>query len=296
MEDSAASAGAERILVALARWLSRSELAHSAEMKTALRDATKERAYRAQELQRVKDAADRYQVPIAGRVVLDVGCNDGALTAGLPSLGAREVIGVDVDVKAIERAAAHGTPVVRFLPSAIDRLPLPDASVDTAISYDVFEHVARPAALAHELARVVRHDGSVLIGTWSWCHPYAPHLWSVMPVPWAHLLVSERTLLAACRRVYHAPWYVPDRHDFDSAGQRRADKYTETALDRGYLNQYRIRDFERAFVEAGWSVETHALAFGSIRWLQPLVNIRPLSDWLSGYVWFVLRRRPVGTS
>ena len=183
------------------------------------------------------------------------------------------------------------SPKLSFLLSTVDRLPLPDASVDTAVSYDVFEHVEKPAALANELARVVRDDGMALIGTWSWCHPFAPHLWSVMPVPWAHLVVSERTLLAACRRLYHSGWYVPNRHDFDAAGQRKKDKYTETALPRSYLNQYRIRDFERAFSEAGWSVETHAIAFGSIRRLQPLLRFRPVRDWLSGYVWFVLRHR-----
>lgn len=288
----ATSALAEHALVALARLLSRSELAHSTEMKTALRDAAKERLYRAGELERVKEAAARYHVPIADRVVLDLGCNDGALTAGLAALGALEVIGVDVDAQAIARAAAHSSPSVTFRVSSIDRIPLPDASIDTVISYDVFEHVEKPAALARELARVVRKDGAVLIGTWSWCHPFAPHLWSVMPVPWAHFLVSERTLLAACRRVYHAPWYVPDRHDFDSAGQRKPDKYTETQLDRSYLNQYRIRDFKRAFAKAGWSVSTYPLAFGSIRRLQPLLKLSLLSEWLSGYVWFVLRHRP----
>lgn len=285
------SAIAEQTLFTLARALSRSDLAHNGEMKAALRDPAKARQYRAHELERVKDAAARYHVPIAGRVVLDVGCNDGALTAGLPSLGAREVVGVDIDASAIARAQTHSTPSLRFLVSDIDRLPLPDGSVDAAISYDVFEHVEKPAALARELARVVRPGGSVLIGTWSWCHPFAPHLWAVMPVPWAHFLVSERTLLAACRRVYHAPWYVPTRHDLNAAGQRKRDKYTETALDRSYLNQFRIRDFERAFREAGWSVDTHPLAFGSLRWMQPMLKIQPFAEWFSGYVWFVLRRR-----
>jgi SAM-dependent methyltransferase len=283
---------AERTLTVLARVFSRSEVAHSTEMKEALRDATLQEQYRAHELERVKAAAERYQVPIADRIVLDLGCNDGALTVGIPPLGAREVIGVDVDAGAIALAVKRGSPV-RFLASSVDRIPLPDASVDTAIAYDVFEHVAHPETLARELARVVRKDGVVLIGTWSWCHPFAPHLWAVMPVPWAHFLVSERTLLAACRRVYHSPWYIPNRYDFDADGRRRPDKYTETALSRAYLNQYRIRDFERAFTAAGWTVATYPLPFGSLRWTAPLLAIRPLTDWLSGYVWFVLRR---GTS
>jgi predicted RNA methylase len=76
-------------------------------MKEALRDPSKEFAYRAREFGRLTEAVVRFQIPIAGRIVLDVGCNHGALTAGLPSLGAREVIGVDVDAGAIKRAKAH---------------------------------------------------------------------------------------------------------------------------------------------------------------------------------------------
>lgn len=279
---------AEYTLYLLAKLLSRSELAHSTAMKQALRDEASAEQYRAGEIARVRDAIQRYRVPVHSRTVLDVGCHDGALTMGLPALGASGVIGVDIDAAAIARASTRN-PAIRFLVSAPDRIPLPDASIDTAIAYDVFEHVEHPAMLARELARVVRPDGAVLIGTWSWCHPFAPHLWSVMPVPWAHLVVSERTLLAACRRVYLSSWYVPDRHDVDARGQRKHDKYTETAIDRRYLNQYRIGDFERAFQQSWGAVETYPIVFGSAKMLQPLAHLQPLRDWLSGYVWFVLR-------
>jgi len=70
-------------------------------------------------------------------------------------------------------------------------------------------------------------------------------------LPWAHVLVSERTLLKACRRVYHAPWYSPNRHDFDAEGRRLPDKYGETQISRDYLNHYLISDFEKAFRAAG---------------------------------------------
>jgi len=132
----------------------------------------------------------------------------------------------------------------------------------------------------------------VLIGTWSWRHPFAPHLWAVMPVPWAHLLVSERTLLKACRRVYHAPWYSPNRHDFDAAGRRLPDKYTETAISRDYLNHYLISDFEQAFRAAGFSCRTETIPFGSryARWTRPFTRVPWLREFLSGYVWFILNK------
>ncbi len=87
---------AERTLTALARLLARTELAHSEEMKAALRDVPRERQYRAHELERVKAAFELYRIPIVDRVLLDLGCNDGALPAGYAQLGARELIGVDV--------------------------------------------------------------------------------------------------------------------------------------------------------------------------------------------------------
>src|SRR5262249_18705078 len=150
-------------------------------------------------------------------------------------------------------------------------IPIEDSTIDAVISYDVFEHVSNPQVISEELWRILRPSGWVLIGTWSWRHPFAPHLWAVMPVPWAHLLASERTLLKACRRVYHAPWYRPNRHDFDAAGRRLADKYTEPAISRDYLNHYLIRDFEGAFRAAGFSCQTDAIPFGSryAVWTQP---------------------------
>jgi hypothetical protein len=120
----------------------------------------------------------------------------------------------------------------------------------------------------------------------------SPHLWAVMPVPWAHLLVSERTLLKACRRVYHAPWYRPNRHDFDAAGRRLTDKYTETEISRDCLNHDLISDFENAFRAAGFACQTDPIPFGSpyARWTQPVADVAWLRGFLSGYVWFILTK------
>ncbi len=56
--------------------------------------------------------------------------------------------------------------------------------VDVVLCYDVFEHVSRPAAVLDECYRILKPGGKMLIGTWGWYHPFAPHLWSTMPVPW----------------------------------------------------------------------------------------------------------------
>src|SRR5262249_30679959 len=172
-------------------------------MKAALTNIEKHDAYRAREVERIIAALERYRLSLAEKTVVDFGCNDGALSLGYLKHGAARVVGVDIDESALRRARnVHRDDRLVFLNSTVSSIPIGDSTIDAVISYDVFEHVSNPQVIAEELWRILRPSGWVLIGTWSWRHPFAPHLWAVMPVPWAHLLVSERTLLKACRRVY----------------------------------------------------------------------------------------------
>src|SRR5262249_22250723 len=157
------------------------------------------------EIERVESALERYRLSLCERTVVDFGCHDGAMSKGYLKSGAARVVGVDVDEVALSRARAiHRHDRLTFMKSTVESVPIQDSTLDAVISYDVFEHVSNPPLIVKELWRILRPSGWVLIGTWGWRHPFAPHLWAVMPVPWAHLLVSERTLLKACRRVYHA--------------------------------------------------------------------------------------------
>ena len=284
---------AELALLKLARALHRTEVAHSSQMKAALADPDSYDGYRSAEIHRVITAATRYGVALSGKRVLDFGCNDGALSPGYLRHGATHVFGVDIDAAAVARARQlHAQPRVTFEVGTPTTIPLDDASVDTVVSYDVFEHVARMPAILQELTRILSPRGQVLVGTWGWWHPFAPHLWTAMPVPWAHLLVSERTLLAACRRVYLSDWYVPTMHDLDANGRKRDDKYRATKISTDYLNKYLIRDFERDFRASGFNHETHLVPFGSsyAAWTAALLPVPWLRELLAGYVWFVLTK------
>ena len=280
---------AELVLYSLAKLLYRSEVAQSTEMKAALISDTAYAEHRNKELAKVTQAAARYAVPIKG-TILDLGCNDGAITVGYLNYGADQVIGIDIDSKAIERAnqlrAANNA---SFYVGTIDSIPMADSSVDTIFSYDVFEHVSDVPGLLREIRRVLRPGGKALIGTWGWKNPFAPHLWSTMPVPWAHCFVSEPTLLRACRRVYRSSWYQPNMHDLREDGTLK-DKYNEDHIPREYLNKYLIRDFERAFSASGMTWEIHASTFGKTPFLKPLLAIPRLREYLTAYFWAVLMR------
>jgi SAM-dependent methyltransferase len=101
----------------------------------------------------------------AGRDVLDVGCNTGYGTLRFLPV-AHRVVGVDVSPRAIEaarRRSSDGRP--EFVVTSGLELPFPDASFDLVTSFQVLEHVPEPLAYLHEIARIVRPGGTVILAT-----------------------------------------------------------------------------------------------------------------------------------
>jgi 2-polyprenyl-3-methyl-5-hydroxy-6-metoxy-1,4-benzoquinol methylase len=287
--------GAEHALYQLAKWLSPTELAHSTSMKAAAMSMAANDEYRSTQAARVLAAARDFGIGLDGRDLLDLGCNDGALTAQYATEGPTRVIGIDINADAVHRAASeHSAANIEYRHSTVTTFPIEDDSVDVIFCYDVFEHVAKPSTILDECRRVLRPGGSLLIGTWGWGHPFAPHLWATMPVPWAHVLVSEATLLRACRRVYEADWYRPTFHDLDADGRKIPGRYSETSISTDYLNKFTIRDFERVFAESGLSVDIRLVPFGSRKaaWTKPLLRSAFFREYLHGYLWACLRKRP----
>ncbi|MEZ6132850.1 MAG: class I SAM-dependent methyltransferase [Planctomycetaceae bacterium] len=281
----------EDILYALAKKLYRNNPGQDDRMAAALANDETYGVYRSECLNKVLAAANRYNVKYVGKDVLDLGCFDGTITQGLLESGVRSAVGVDIDADAIETARKlHTDQRIRFLLGNTDGFPLEDNSVDTIISYDVFEHVETPKPILQECYRVLRPGGQMLIGTWGWYHPFAPHLWSTMPVPWAHLFFSERTILRTCRRVYQSDWYAPNMHDFDKDGQRIADKYTHEKIPTQFLNKFLIRDFQKVFRESPLDFEINPNRFASewAAWTTPFLRVPFLKEFFTAYIWVVL--------
>jgi SAM-dependent methyltransferase len=95
-----------------------------------------------------------------GKRVLDLGCRSGALTRHL--LEGNSVVGLDVDVAALEKAAALGIEPVRA--NVEEPLPFEDAAFDAVVAGELFEHLQFPDALVAEIRRVLR-PGGVLVGS-----------------------------------------------------------------------------------------------------------------------------------
>jgi len=111
------------------------------------------------------DAVAELLGDITGKTFLDFGCGAGRSARFLKALGARHVYGVDHDQDMIGQALSQDLHGVTFL--LIDGpIPLPDASVDGAVSMNVFIEIRTPAAMRRtcaEIARTLRPDAPFVL-------------------------------------------------------------------------------------------------------------------------------------
>jgi SAM-dependent methyltransferase len=100
--------------------------------------------------------------PRPGERVLELGFGGGALLAALLRAGA-EPIGVDLSDAAVARARRR-FPGVEIHCASAEALPLPDSSVDKAVSLNSLYFWPDLDAALRELARAVRPCGTLLLG------------------------------------------------------------------------------------------------------------------------------------
>ena len=277
----------EQVLYGLAKLLYRSEMVLSTEMKQALSEREKYNRFRSAQLARILSAARQAEIEIQNKVIVDLGCGDGAITSSYLDCGARRVIGVDIDAQAIDRARANWqSSRLTFLNGRKDAIPVETASVDVVICFDVFEHVSQPRAILDECHRILKPGGKMLIGTWGWYHPYAPHLF-VMPVPGrtssfrTHGAASLPASLALVRA---------EHDDLDKNGSKRADKYLEEAISTDFVNKLLMRDHVHAITRSRFSYRVSLQPFSatSARWSRIFLHLPWVREFVTSYVWYSL--------
>jgi SAM-dependent methyltransferase len=99
----------------------------------------------------------------AGREVLEAGCGEGYgadLIAGV----ARRVVAVDYDAAAVTHVRGR-YPRVEVMQANLAELPLPDASMDVVVNFQVIEHLWDQPQFVAECARVLRPSGLLMVST-----------------------------------------------------------------------------------------------------------------------------------
>lgn len=105
------------------------------------------------------------QILAPGKRVLDIACGEG-YGSRLLAEKATSVIGIDIDAEVIAHAQAkYNLDNLIFRQGNCSLLPLPDASIDLAISFETLEHHADHDAMLGELRRILVPEGVLLIST-----------------------------------------------------------------------------------------------------------------------------------
>lgn len=110
----------------------------------------------------------------AGLRVADVGCSGGFISDEFAARGA-QVIGFDIDVPGLRKAADAFGERVLFTCADGARLPLADDSLDVIVLNHIYEHVVDPDAVMAELRRVLRPGGALYLGLGNRLGVVEPH-------------------------------------------------------------------------------------------------------------------------
>jgi SAM-dependent methyltransferase len=101
----------------------------------------------------------------ARKRVLDAACGAGYGSAALAET-ARSVTGIDISADAIAWACTHYARAnLQFTRASASALPLPDASIDLAVSFETIEHLPDWPAFLAEIRRVLAPAGRFVVST-----------------------------------------------------------------------------------------------------------------------------------
>ena len=102
---------------------------------------------------------------VEGKDVLDIACGEG-YGSNLLSQHAKSVTGVDISNKAVAHAKSkYKRNNLEFAVGSCTLIPLPDSSVDVAISFETIEHFSEHENFISELKRVLKPSGLLIISS-----------------------------------------------------------------------------------------------------------------------------------
>lgn len=209
---------------------------------------------------------------IRGMDILDYGCGIGNQAAALASKGAKYVLGIDSNRKALDaaRALIRETKVQEQVELAAELDASCHSRFDIVISQNSMEHFPRPAAALEEMKSALKPSGRVFVTFGPpWLAPYGSHMHFFTKVPWVNLLFAERTVMSV-------------RKHFRQDG---ASRYEE--VESG-LNRMTVAKFESLLSNSGLNVSYRR--YDCVRDLRFLGKIPGLRELFINHISCVLSR------
>ena len=152
----------------------------------------------------------RGALQVGGKSVLDIGCGRGSTCVEAALRGAARVVGIDIQLPAIQWARDGPFQYYPRLAGRIEFLhtdgslrELGAEQFDIVLSKDSFEHYADPEGFVSRMTGFLKREGVMAVGFGPlWKGPTGGHLDSMTKLPWAHLLFPERVIVNERRRFY----------------------------------------------------------------------------------------------
>lgn len=213
-------------------------------------------------------------IDLNGKSIIDCGCGTGEYVHALRGLG-HEAWGIEYTLATLRRTARRAPPPDHLFVSDIEHAALPAAQFDVALLNEVLEHIPNDAQGLHEIYRLLKPGGSLVIFAPNRRYPFETHgVWLKRPR----------------RRLPHSIPFIP---------------YIPLGLGR-YVFDYWARNYWphelRALVEqAGFRVERVGYVWQTLenisgRQPAPLRLLRPLLRHLFGILEHLPLLRTLGVS
>ncbi|MCA9666088.1 MAG: class I SAM-dependent methyltransferase [Myxococcales bacterium] len=136
--------------------------------------------------------------------VLEAGCGTGLILRRL-AVGARQAVGIDLSSNMLGWARNRGLAVSQ---ASVDALPFADAHFDAVVSFKVLAHVEPITQALHELARVTRAGGHLVLEFYN-RHSLRHLIKRLRPTPHADSALRERDVFTRWDTLDDIRGYLP---------------------------------------------------------------------------------------
>lgn len=105
---------------------------------------------------------------IAQKKILDIGCGYGWFEKWSEKQGVKKIVGTEINADTIKKVKSfYRSKNVAFEKASATKLPFPDASFDTVVSFEVIEHIPKKTEdlMFSEVNRVLDKDGVFYLST-----------------------------------------------------------------------------------------------------------------------------------
>ena len=219
-------------------------------------------------------------------VVVDVGCGHGSLCIDIAKLGAKKVIGIDLDEKRIDFANEN---LKKNYPELINTVEfkvmdvrdLKESNIDYFVSKDTFEHIIELKEVLSSMIDKLRSDpdkkGRIYLGFGPlWNSPEGAHERYEMPIRnwWSHLLFSEEYYINRLNK------------------KRSLENQISSTYDLG-LNKLSLAQYKKIFNECGANIiyfRVNKITSIPNRFFSILAKIPILEEYCSLHIFCILEK------